>query len=413
MGTISSLVLGSVLQSAMVAQPACSVRTDSLHVRLGNGQPVYVQPQALTFGNGRLLILGGGPVFLVDPPRRAQIAGGKAVGLLMDTTGKATLVPAPAGVEHMRQPRALFQQGVGWHVVWVPEFTDAYNRPDSATMMHSVFDGARWSKPSIIARFASYMVIAEGLSGVVGMGEGLAIAMPEGIPGRRRATVLVREAGQWQRYSVPDVRYINYAALARAGEWLVLAYTGRDEDGIPAILAARSRDNGRNWAPPAVISKGTSHQEPTLVAANDRLVLAWTVSPEGWATEKLQWAHSEDAGGRWSAPMDATPEAPKVDYAAAVSSDGRPLIVAWLKDRFPVATTTRQRIGVVLKDSIAWTSDEVLLSPVNPILGGAVAGETMFVTWISNQGTRAEPKSQFYARSLRIRCDTLPTGEKR
>src|SRR5690349_13398136 len=87
---------------------------------LSDGRKVYVEPQAVSFSGGRLLIVGEQALIIdagkVSAPR---LSIRFVTGALVDSTGRAVLVESPSGDSTLIQPHILRGGDGRWIVTWL------------------------------------------------------------------------------------------------------------------------------------------------------------------------------------------------------------------------------------------------------------------------------------------------------
>ncbi len=98
---------------------------------------------------------------------------------------------------------------------------------------------------------------------------------------------------------LPDAAYSRDLALAADGDEVSVLLRLVSSDGPldPRVVHVASRDGGRTWEPPVVVTRGEA-TGLTVAVAGERTVASWTGQRDGHAT--LEVAVSQDRGATWS-----------------------------------------------------------------------------------------------------------------
>lgn len=125
----------------------------------------------------------------------------------------------------------------------------------------------------------------------------------------------------------------------------IVAYRDRSEDEIRDISIVRFA--GGAWSKPVTMKDGWKIggcpvNGPTLAASGRRVALAWFTGADNKPAVKL--AHSRDSGKTWSAPVVLSTGIPLGRTAAAITSDGT-THVAWLDHNNGDGRLVTRRIG--------------------------------------------------------------------
>jgi len=125
----------------------------------------------------------------------------------------------------------------------------------------------------------------------------------------------------------------------------IVAYRDRSEDEIRDISIVRFA--GGAWSKPITMKDGWKIggcpvNGPTLAASGRRVALAWFTGADNKPAVKL--AHSRDSGKTWSAPVVLSTGIPLGRTAAAITSDGT-THVAWLDHNNGDGRLVTRRIG--------------------------------------------------------------------
>lgn len=191
--------------------------------------PMYVEPQAVAYGRGRLFVLGN-PVAIADSgsPQGMRIA--RAAGAIVSAEGRASIVPLP-GQHRLTGARALYKPGVGWHVLWLDAGlaarSDSMGISQRGVVTYAFYDGKSWSRPRPVSGPRQFLANPASMSRMVSTARGFAVALPIRVDnGDTSVVVIANDGGHWREIVVPKTTDALYADLVAPREKLVLVYAG-------------------------------------------------------------------------------------------------------------------------------------------------------------------------------------------
>ena len=382
-----------------VAKECDTTQRASREVRLGTGkQLVYVEPQAVAFGQGRLLALGS-PV-MRNQMSVAMIGRKPAAGAIISPDGRASIVPMPPGTQRMFAPRIFYQAGSGWHVLWIETAqTDSPRVSQPGVLMYARFDGTDWSLPQRVSSSRSFLTNPTLPSQVVPTREGFALAVPIHRELDSAIVVWVREAGQWREAPVSMARRALYATLVESRGQLVLVYAGRTPDDRVALITTRSHDGARTWSTPTVVTFGSVF-EPTVLAGERQLTLVWIDAQSTNNPRGARIAFSRDLGDTWTAPASVL-GADEATSVAAVRVSGDWSLV------FPTTAGPRraQDLVVIGRETQKLLARDSVVGKAITIVPVAASKREVFALWNTAEPTATAMLPKLFLLRLRLSCE--------
>lgn len=217
---------------------------------------------------------------------------------------------------------------------WVPERGDA--------IFYRQFDGQSWSAPIDI----------------VATVDGTVFEYPAAAADRTGRVHLVWSGAQGLFYSSAHVAEASHSArnwevpvlLASVGpvprpkivvdtdQVLHVAYAAASDDGN--IYYLQSRDSGRTWSVPVLVSRSpddptSRHVAPQMIVdESGTLHLAWyEAGPPGWAGNRIWYVRSNDGGESWSEPLvlaEQTQEGEMQGGVNLASAGPKRIVAVWI-----------------------------------------------------------------------------------
>jgi len=366
---------------------------------LADGRAVYVEPVAVGYAASRLMVLGD-PVLLDDGQvvTRASAGGQPVAGVLLDSAGRAILVPSPDADSTLVGVRIVSTAGDAWSVTW-----DRITRPISrslaaATLTQSTFAGERWSAPIEVTHFEEAL-LDPGLSSVAApLRNGLALALPiRQATARGAVSVLAREHGSWRRSDVPLTRNALYTSFISYGERWVIAYVGSDTLKT-GIFVASSGNHGDTWSPPirTPVEQGYSVQ---LLNEREGLALLFLGEGRPLKPRGLRVMFSTD-GLVWSTPLSVPHTDSTVAYSAVPLSSTAAVVFRQDGD----AQRRVHSIGLLGRQSIRWLRTDTVDAISKPLITRGRANE-FYAVWAAAEMSAGNPKPRLRVARYRLSCD--------
>ena len=366
---------------------------------LADGHRIYVEPTTIGYAAGRLLILGG-PVLLDEGQTvtRASPNGRPAAGILLDSTGRATVVPAPAPDSSLVGARIVSTADGEWSVIWNRVAPPMSRSLAAATLTQSTFDGERWSAPVEITHFEQALLDPALSSVAAPTASGFALALPvRQVTADGSVSVLSRQNGTWRRSDVPLTRNAIYTSLVSSGGRWIIAYVGSDSL-TTGIFAASSDDRGGTWSRPTrtAVEHGYSVQ---LLSVQDGLALLLLGEGRPLQPRGLTIMFSRD-GLTWGAPHRVTGS----DSTAAFSAVPRSSTAAVVLRQDGGARRRVQSIGIVGGQSVRWLRSDTVDAITKPLITRGVADD-FYAAWAAVDASAGSPKPKLRVARYRVSCD--------
>lgn len=227
----------------------------------------------------------------------APRSGPPAIGLLVDSTGRARLIRSPLGDRDVQAPSVASAGAAGWHFIFVTGTLGTTTNAlafDSADVWYGRFDGTEWFDVERIATARKASLLMAATSGVVEAGGGLLFAYP--FEAKSPGVVMLRRTSSgWRSDTVRaweaprSVRVISRpdgGALALAAQpW----FSGRPRG--PSLFSTRY-DAAWTASRLAFDAAPRETARPLLaLLGEDRVVVTWRAALPGNTTEDLDWGY--------------------------------------------------------------------------------------------------------------------------
>jgi hypothetical protein len=392
---------------------------------LADGGQVILDPSSMVANGGEILVLGT-PTTLWPPganrrsPPRSQR---EAVGVVVDASGRARIVPPPLERETF-MARATRAEPGAWDVLF---FTTSVERPlmqhvfDSATIWTGRFEGTRWQNVRPVAEVRDARLLPDHSSELVRhrnelrfaysfqhrLAEGArpyqwpGIAMLRGRDGTWRIdTLLLRPGAARSVHLAPagdTATMVIYAA-----EYFRPGYIGSN-----ALHAAVHTDR---WGPASVVVRDSGmHLDILKVSAIPR---GWTMS---WRREYTQNTTVAPDSLRWGRLLGDQ----RVERAFTIEENlpaARPALIEYPPGRTVLVTAdpVKRVLRAYLEGDAKVTPLAEFQAPVSlPRLRSVVLDSTRAALWTTSQGTdEAEPFIASHLVLVRLHCDSTRARQR-
>jgi hypothetical protein len=273
--------------SALPRTPlACSAPTVGETPLVVDGRAVYVEPQAFVPSGDRLL-LAGTPVYVLGVAGEpAFVRRDSVMGVVIDSSGLATLLVPPVAGRLVHDVRAAAAGPGEWAVTFAEAEPTPTPRDEPRVMAYwfGLTDGASWSRLTRIP-FPDRPPRSMAASALVRTPQGFVLAVPlhrtgqaEGRP--RDAVVLEWDLAQVRSEPVEALRPGYVALAADAAGDLVLGVVrpdfteARDEN---SLFVYRRQELARVWRPLRRLVRGLGQpvHDPLIDVTDAGLVFTW------------------------------------------------------------------------------------------------------------------------------------------
>lgn len=295
-------------------QPCTIAVARSQRISLRDGASVTIDASGIAT-NGQSVMVVGTPthVWPVGAKRNTPRATARpSIGIVRDSSGLVTLVPAPLRALAAAHPRVASAGAAGWHFIFVTGKQGSATNAlvfDSADVWYGNFDGRAWRGIERIGRARSASLLPGMGSDLVSTPEGLAFAYPfdrsaslkSNATGNQGLVMLYRRGRHWVAdtlHTWEGPRSVQLVASAENGVLAVFAqsYFTHGRPHGPALFTARY-DSGwhsprlavdvspRYVAAPMIVARGTAGH-----------VISWRTAAPGAEAEVIEWGLSDDSG---------------------------------------------------------------------------------------------------------------------
>lgn len=366
---------------------------------LSDGRKVYVDPRAVSFGAGRLLIVGEQALIVDAGKVSAPRSNSRFVtGALVDSTGRAVLVESPSGDSTLIQPQILRGGDGRWIVAWL-RVSKAFSRSVApAALVHANFDGTGWDSVRSVADFDQVLLNPGLVTDWVHIPGADAFAFPiRGDSSNGDVALIANQNGTWRRDVVRPAHSALYTALGFVNGRLILAYIGADS-GRHGLFSTRSVDGGKTWGNPVALSAATGY-DMSFIRAGNALVLLALGEASMFRPRGLRVFLTRNAGASW----DSLGFVPGSDSATGLAtlqlSPWRSLVLEQSGESF----RRRHRIGVFEGHSIQWLREDTVDVISAPRLARG-AGDDVFAVWSVVDKTESGYLPRMTVARYRIAC---------
>ena len=388
---------------------ACpTVSLESRPVTLPNGRLVAPQRPSIAEFAGALVVASA-PGYVARSATDTLPERLPMLVMRVDGEGNGVLLDAPRTTGQAIQP-VPFTDGHGrLHLVWAERAASVNPDAHAKALLHSVYDGARWSQVDTLV--TGYAVDWGAVAKPV---EDDATSLKVfGVVVRNTRMVSTLHVFDW-RDSVIRTSSMKLGrapagmALVRAGGQtrLVAAWVSPDSRQVSdnsSLFVAASNDNGKSWTTPhrARLGGATGVGEPVLVLGSGRELTAfWRQPLESARARDALWAsRSTDDGMSWSEP-EHTPSEAHIAFLAmlqmALLRNGTPLIA--------FAQGPDHPIGLAMWLPTGWCPIHDSGLPLSSVAAmTSVRGEPTIAWLVGRERDGREAFPQFQLGRLRIR----------
>jgi hypothetical protein len=377
------------------------VDSATVRARLSDGQPVVLERRAFVEQGAGYLLLGDRAFIDTGTRfRQARVNDADAIGVLLDQSGLATLVPPPPGARHFVSPKVLRADASGADVLWLDPDSVVGDTPRPARIMTARYERGAWSTATAVANVSRLLISRNEPAQPTSIAGGVALAVSQLSPDSGTLSeLLVEQNGIWSGHAIASGYRPLYPSLATLGNSWILTFTGIDPTHSIGLFVVRSNDAGVTWSSPYLVAAGRAYEE-RLLALGQGLALVWVGEHENYRPRGVHVAFSRD-GTHWtsSAAFDAANDSTTAAMAMAFD-DSRIALVRLIG----VSAERIESLEIVSSTArdVLWTKPLTALSP--PLL---LKHGTDTITLLTNgaHGTGSSVAPYMTLSWGRVRCD--------
>jgi hypothetical protein len=322
-----------------------------------------------------------------------------AIGVVLDKSGLATLVPPPPGARHFVIPKVLRADGSGADVLWLDPDSVVGDTPRPARIMTARYERGAWSTATTVANVSRLLISWNEPAQPTSISGGVALAVSQFSPDSGPVSeLLVEQNGVWSRHAIASGYQPLYLSLATLGNSWILTFTGIDTTPAIGLFVVRSNDAGKTWSSPYLVAPGRAYEE-RLFALGEGLALVWVGEHENYRPRGVHVAFSRD-GTHWtsSAAFDAVNDS--TTAAMAMAFDDRRIALVRLIGVSAERIESLEIVSSTARD-VLWTKPLTALSP--PLL--LKRGNTITLLTNGAHGTAGSIAPYMTLSWGRVRCD--------
>jgi len=389
--------------------PACSASQEQpRRMELPDGRTVSVDVRSLATSGGLAMALGHHAYVFPRgaSPMTSPTLVDSIMGVVIDASGKVTLVPNPMP-RAVVFPRVAAGPNGSFHALFVTGEDSIDDKPaqDTATIWYARFERGQWSKPETAWSTRHSRLQSDGASALLERNGELTFLFPIGDPGHFYNGGIVRLRRRGASWTADTLRTGPMPNAVRAiftpdGALTALfAATSSTAGAPPAEQLYLTRVDSVWQAPRRIAGDGVQQTTlPILATLNDGIVMSWI----SW-----QWMHSETSRIEW---MRVAGDSTVAGGIVAFGDNTFPFEMIAVERRYPLWLL---RGGPSSADVVLFTASGdttrsigTLTTPFeNPRPATIALSPSRFLVFTQKRGKADhEPMAASYTTVLEIRC---------
>jgi len=390
--------------------PACSARAEEpRRMELPDGRTVSVDVRSLATSGGLVMALGH---FAYVFPRGANpmtspTMTDSIMGVVVDTSGRVTLVPNPLP-RPVLFPKVAAGRNGSFHALFVTgeDSIDIHPVQDTATVWYARFERGRWTQPEVVWRTRHSRLQSDGASALLERNGDLTFLFPVGDPDHfyNGGIVRLRRVGSsWLADTLRTGPMPNAvrATVAPDGRSLVVVFANSAPAGRTSAAEELylTRFDSTWQAPRRIAGDGVLQTTlPVLVTLDDDIVASWI----SW-----RWMDSRTSRIEW---LRIAGDSTIAGGILAFGENTFPFEMIGIERRYPLWLFRGEHSGVsaalfIGSGATARRLGTLTIPFDNPRPATIAVSPSRFLVFTQKRGkTDHEPMAASYTTILEIRC---------
>ena len=389
--------------------PACSASQETpRRMELPDGRTVSVDVRSLATSGGLVMALGHHAYVFPRGanPMTSPTLVDSIMGVVIDASGKVTLVPNPMP-RAVVFPRVAAGPNGSFHALFVTgeDSIDVKPVQDTATLWYARFERGQWTKPEIAWRARYSRLQSDGASALLERNGELSFLFPAGDPGQFYSGGIVRLRRRGASWTADTLRTGPMPNAVRGiftpdGALTALfAATTSTAGAPPAEQLFLTRFDSVWRAPRRIAGDGVMQATlPILVTLDDGIVVSWI----SW-----HWMHSQTSRIEW---LRVVGDSTISGGILAAGENTFPFEMIGIEHRYPLWLFRGENRGASValfmgSGALARRSGTLTIPFDNPRPATIAVSPSRFLVFTQKRGkVDHEPMAASYTTVLEIRC---------